>query len=172
MRTSPAPLIVAILLLFPVAAAAQTYTAALLGTNETTNCDPDGTGSATVILSGTTVSYTITVNNIVLPPTNQHIHVGAAGVDGGVLIALPGTWVGNQLVGSTTASATDIAAIQANPAGHYVNVHNSPCPGGAVRGQLQFASSSTTIPTMSTWMLMALGAVMAVAGFLAVRKMA
>ena len=171
MRTSPARLFFALLLLFPLTAAAQTYNAVLLGSNETTNCDPDGTGNATVVFNGNQVTYSIVVNNVVLPPTMQHIHIGAAGTNGIIVVDLPGTWVGNSLTGTTTGDPTVIAAIHANPAGYYVNVHNGPCGGGVVRGQLQFVSASTSIPTFSTWVLMALAGVLAVAGFVTMKRM-
>ena len=170
MRTSPPRLLFVIfLLLVPVAASAQTYNAVLLGTNETTNCDPDGTGNATVVFNGNSVSYAITVNNV-SPPTMQHIHIGAAGTNGIIVINLPGTWAGNSLSGSTTADPAVVAQIHANPAGYYLNVHNGPCPGGVVRGQLQFVSAATTIPTLSTWTLIAMIGVLAIAGLIAVRK--
>ena len=170
MRTSPPRLFLAIVfLLIPLAASAQTYNAVLLGTNETSNCDPDGTGNATLVFNGNQVTYAIVVNNIVLPPTMQHIHIGAAGVDGGVEVNLPGTWVGNSLNGTTTADPAGTRP-GTNPAGYYVNVHNNPCPGGAVRGQLVFASTSTSIPTFSTWTLLALIGVLSVAGIVAIRK--
>src|SRR5687767_10887453 len=120
MRISPARLLfVLIFLLIPTAVFGQTYNAVLLGTNETTNCDPDGTGNATVVFNGTQVTYSITVANV-LPPTIQHIHIGGAGVNGVIVIDFPGTWVGNQLNGTTTGDPAVIAAIHANPAGYYV----------------------------------------------------
>ena len=170
MRNSLPRLVLPFLLLFPVAAAAQTYTATLLGSNETSNCDPDGTGNATVVFNGTMVTYTINVANVVLPPTMQHIHIGAAGVDGIVVVNLPGTWVGGSLTGTTTGDPAVIAAIHANPAGYYVNVHNTPCPGGVVRGQLVFQSAATSIPTFSGGILLLLVAVLGVAGMIALKR--
>lgn len=167
MRSSPGRFLLAFLLFFPVVAFGQTYTATLLGTNETSNCDPDGTGDATITFTGTTLTYTINVANVELPPTNQHIHVGAAGVDGGVFIGLTGTWVGGTLTGTTTADQATVDAIHANPAGYYVNVHNTPCPGGVVRGQMVLASA---IPTFSTGMILLLGAVLALAGLIVLKR--
>src|SRR5688500_2072388 len=109
MRNSLPRLLLAFLLLFPVAAMAQTYTATLLGSNEVPVCDADGTGNATVVFNGTTVTYTINVANIVLPPTMQHIHIGAAGVNGIIVVDLPGTWVGGSLTGTTTGDPAVIA---------------------------------------------------------------
>lgn len=161
MRSRVHWILVLVLLFLATSAAAQTFNATLLGSNEVPPCDLDGTGSATITFVGTTVNYTIVVNNITLPPTAQHIHVGAAGVNGAIVVSLPGTWVGNTLVGSTTAAPATIAAIQADPAGYYVNVHTTDCPGGAVRGQL---ASTAGIPTASTWGLIALALTLAVAG--------
>ena len=164
-------LFLAILMVLPATVDAQTYTAALLGSNETTNCDPDGTGSATIVFSGTTVAYTITVANVELPSTGQHIHIGAPGVNGPVSIGLPGSFVGNTLTGTTTGDPAVIAAIHADPAGYYVNVHNTPCPGGVVRGQLQFVSAATNIPTFSGGILLLMVGVLAVAGTLALKRL-
>lgn len=157
----------------PVAFAQTTLTATLSGANEVPPADPDGTGSATITFSGTTLTYTITANNIDAP-TAQHIHTGAAGVNGPIVVNLPGVWVGAgqgpwTLAGTTTTTLAIANAIQSNPAGHYVNVHNTPFPGGAIRGQL--ALSGTAVPSASTWGLFALAAMLAVAGLLIVRRL-
>src|SRR5688500_3545151 len=149
------------------AAQAQTFVANLTGAQEVPPADPDGTGTATIIIAGTTVNYTITVNNIT-PPIAQHIHVGAAGVNGPIVVNLPGTWVGNTLVGVTTTTPAQAAAIIANPSGFYVNVHTNDFPGGAVRGQL--ALSQTAVPTLSVWMLAAMAAVLAGVALLVVAR--
>lgn len=152
--------------LFAATASAQTFVANLTGAQEVPPADPDGTGTATVRIVGTTVNYQITVANID-PPTAQHIHSGAAGVNGPIVVDLPGTWVGNTLTGTTTTDAATAAAIIANPAAFYVNVHNGPFPGGAIRGQLALAS---VIPTTSTWGLILLGIALATAAVLVVRR--
>lgn len=160
-----------LLLLFATVASAQTFEANLSGASEVPGPgDPDGTGFATITIVGTTVNYTITVNNITLPPSGQHIHVGAAGVSGPILVNLPGTWVGNTLVGSTTAAPATIAAIVANPGGHYVNVHTTDFPAGAVRGQLAAAAPAPAIPAASTLGLLAMAVILAVAGAFLVRR--
>ena len=43
----------------------------------------------------------------------------------------------SQSLPQVTTSAANIAAILANPAGHYFNVHTALNGGGAIRGQLQ-----------------------------------
>jgi hypothetical protein len=166
----------ALVLLVLVAAApavyGQQFVANLAGTNEVPPADLDGNGTALVTIAGTTVSYEIVVNNIAAP-TAQHIHSGVAGVNGPIVVGLTGTWSGSgngpwTLVGATTTDAATAAAIVANPAAFYVNVHNADFPGGAVRGQL--AAFAGNIPTASTMGLFALIAAMAVAGLLIMRR--
>ena len=76
-----------------------------------------------------------------------HIHTGAAGVSGGVLIdsgLTPGTAVtlangSGNLDLNNTVSAQGVSQIQAiidNPANFYYNIHSNLNPGGVVRGQL------------------------------------
>jgi hypothetical protein len=102
--------------------------------------DPDGTanGSLTIDSSTNAISWDITYYRIATPLTGFHIHPGMAGTSGSVLVSLGTTTTGGAgtLVGSTTTTATNIANILANPIGFYVNIHNGPFSGGAVRSQL------------------------------------
>lgn len=108
--------------------------ATLSGANEVPSADPDGTGFAEVTLNQGQgeVCWNITVNNIDLPVAADHIHRGAAGVNGPVVVSFSG-----QLSGCTTGVDEElIKDIRQNPENYYVNVHNAPFPGGAIRGQL------------------------------------
>jgi CHRD domain len=60
----------------------------------------------------------------------QHIHTGAAGATGGVLVPF------DTLDSCTTVSADTVTSILANPAGFYFNIHTTTSPTGAARGQL------------------------------------
>ena len=93
--------------------------------------DPDGSGTATVTLNPGQgeVCWDITVSGVDTI-TAAHIHVGEAGVAGGVVVPLSPT------SGCTSADLDLIKAIIQNPEGYYVNVHNAPFPAGALRGQL------------------------------------
>jgi hypothetical protein len=114
--------------------------AQLSGANEVpTAGDPDGTGGSTVsiaVLSDTEaeVCWDLAYSGIDAP-TAAHIHRGAAGVAGPVVVdfGAPGA--------TSHAGCADVTAgladeIVAGPAGFYVNVHNGAFPGGALRGQL------------------------------------
>lgn len=99
--------------------------------------DPEGTGSATVKVDAEDgkVCYTITVDNITEPKAS-HIHEGAAGASGAIVITFDPTKIGKGedcLTGQTTE---DLQRIVDNPAGFYVNVHTADFQAGAVRGQL------------------------------------
>jgi CHRD domain-containing protein len=169
MKTRGQWLFLVLFFMFSGSAAAQTFTAALSGANEVPPADPDGSGTAVVTLVGTTVTFSITVANITLPPDAQHIHSGVAGVNGPIVIGFPGVWVGNTLTGTTTTDAATAAAIVANPAAFYVNVHTSDFPGGAIRGQL-VAAATSGIPTASTWALILLAAALGLAGIFIARN--
>ena len=98
--------------------------------------DADGTGSATVTIdpAKSEVCYTLKVSGIE-PATMAHIHKGAAGVSGPVVVPLDAPTSGTAQ-GCKPAAAEVIAAIVASPADYYVNVHNATFPKGAIRGQL------------------------------------
>jgi CHRD domain len=118
----------------------STYTALLTGANETPNpADPDGVGFAVITLDpgAGTITFTAFEQNIATP-TASHIHRGAAGVTGPVVIPFNKPFNN----GVSTDTLTGIAAglmtdIIANPPGFYFNIHNADFPGGAIRGQLR-----------------------------------
>ena len=97
--------------------------------------DPDGSGSATVIvIPPETICYTLTAEGIA-PAQAAHIHVGSAGVAGPVVTELEAPAFGVS-GGCTTADPALVSKLVANPSLYYVNVHNVPYPDGAIRGQL------------------------------------
>lgn len=108
----------------------------LSGANEVGGGDTDGEGEARVWLDADEgeVCFRIKVEDIATPRA-AHIHDGVAGMNGGVVVDLE---IGeNGLRGCVEASADLIEAIEDDPSGFYVNVHNADFPGGAVRGQLE-----------------------------------
>ena len=97
--------------------------------------DPDGSGVAYLTLNQgrSQVCFVIEVADIATP-TAAHIHVGEAGMPGGVVVNFD--VAGNGLSGCVNADPAVIKAVRQSPAGYYVNVHNADFPPGAVRGQL------------------------------------
>jgi hypothetical protein len=133
-------------LLLPIVAAGQTYTAGLSGANEVGSAgDPDGAGLAIITINGTQVAYTILVSGVDAP-TAAHIHRGAAGVNGDIVVNFNPSFVAGSAFGTVNATQEIVNEITANPAGFYVNVHNGPFPNGAVRGQLTGAGAATYFP--------------------------
>jgi len=118
----------------PALAADPVKLQAILGGSA--DSDADGTGSATVTIdpAKSEVCYTLKVSGIE-PATMAHIHKGAAGVSGPVVVPLDAPTSGTAQ-GCKPAAAEVIAAIVASPADYYVNVHNATFPKGAIRGQL------------------------------------
>ena len=100
--------------------------------------DPDGYGSATVIIRGTTLCFGITVDGVD-QPILAHIHQAPAGVNGDIVIPLIPPPNGNPGTSSRCIHGLDAALltdIQSHATGFYVNVHTENFPAGAVRGQL------------------------------------
>ena len=103
---------------------------------------PEGTnttGSGTVHLRLTPeqqLCFVIHVSGIELPATAAHIHRGAAGVTGPIVVQLMPPNASGDSSGCTHAPRDLISAILQHPADYYVNVHNVRYPDGAVRGQL------------------------------------
>ena len=118
-------------------AGSRTYTLKMTGAAETPAGAPGGTAKAVVTLSTKTgkVCWTFTSLSGFSNPTFAHIHLGAAGKAGNIVLPLS---TGTTLLtkGCVPASTTLISAIAANPHGYYVNIHSKKYPGGAVRVQL------------------------------------
>ena len=94
--------------------------------------DPDGFGTATLMIDdvANTITWEITVGNILLPPIGAHIHQGAVGTNGPIRIDF------NAQLSGTNLADPDLVTLLGNPTGFYVNVHNEQFSSGAIRGQL------------------------------------
>jgi hypothetical protein len=140
------------------------YSASLFGANECAlvsgsfACgsfgDPDGFGGATVMIDNltNTVTWSIVPLNIE-PAVAAHIHLGAAGTNGSVIIDFSGAMTGS-IVDSDAGSITPL-----NFADKYVNVHTASFPGGAIRGQLAYVTTvNPPVPEPATYALLLAGA--------------
>jgi CHRD domain-containing protein len=112
----------------------------------TFNVTRDGTGAIT---SGTAdFHFQLTGFPSSTTIIAAHIHPGAAGVNGGVIVSTgivagsPVTQDNGVMSFSTTGVPVPTATLQSivnNPAGFYFNVHSPTNPGGVARGQLSRA---------------------------------
>ncbi|HWC11548.1 MAG TPA: CHRD domain-containing protein [Acidimicrobiales bacterium] len=119
----------------PAEARATTFTVTMTGAEELPPGDPDGVGTARFTIDPATdrICFVLLASGVDLPIHAAHIHLGGAGEIGSPVVNLPPMPTG-RAAGCVTDPDAD--AIVANPAGYYVNVHNSPYPFGALRAQL------------------------------------
>ena len=143
----------------PSAPVKPTFTADLRPSNETTavtNAEASGSGTATITFDVTkdaagnilTSNATFVVNMSAFPAgtaiTGAHIHPGAAGTAGSVIISTA-LAAGEVVLASGSGSFTKVVTgidtavtqnIINNPAGFYFNIHTAANAGGVARGQL------------------------------------
>jgi hypothetical protein len=126
-------------------AANTPYVAQLSGANESPIGDTDAVGGAAVtfdIIQGTTITaevcWDLSYSGLTGTPILAHIHRGAAGVNGTIVIPfLPFTDLGPTSASGCAAVDPALATeIMTTPANFYVNVHTTDFTGGAIRGQL------------------------------------
>jgi hypothetical protein len=105
----------------------------LKGTSE-----PNATGTAVLRIrkDAGLICYRLRAANVTLPTVAAHIHKGAAGVNGPVVVPLTAPGADGTSSGCVTVAAPLIDDILANRAGYYVNVHTKEHPAGAIRSQL------------------------------------
>ncbi len=98
--------------------------------------DLDGSGTADLRLNSGQEEICFELNAVGIEPAGAaHIHIGPAGQNGRVVVGLLPPTTGSSS-GCVHADRELIKAIRSNPENYYVNVHNQPFPGGALRGQL------------------------------------
>lgn len=120
------------------AAAAQTMTASMNGSREVPKGDRDGRATARITTDARRgrVCYRISLKNVGVVGAG-HIHKGAAGKAGPIVVAFFAKPTRRPNGCATGVSKSLIRAIERNPRQYYVNVHNKRYPAGAVRGQLR-----------------------------------
>ncbi len=98
--------------------------------------DAAAKGSFTGTLKGTKLKWKLTYSGLTGPASAAHIHLGAMGKAGGVVVALCGP-CHSGMTGTATISASLLKKIDRHLA--YVNVHTAKNQNGEIRGQLAAA---------------------------------
>lgn len=127
------------------------YTASLSGSAEVPPRTTTATGTATFVEEDGAIDYEVIVNGITAV-TASHIHLGAAGSNGGVIVPLfggpvtgaltgrlaAGTITQSSIVGLSGAAAISMDSLRTlmRNGNAYVNVHSTTYPGGELRGQI------------------------------------
>ncbi len=148
MRTRGARLaLVAGLFLSSTASSQSLFEAELTGAAEVPGPGmPHGSALAALTVEGRTLTLTITPNGFT-DRMAVHIHKGAAGVAGRLLVEFPWTSADDGSPATVTAQAPATFAVKAaaNPEHYYAEIHSTRYPAGAARGQLR-ARPSTAWP--------------------------
>lgn len=128
----------------PALAATSSSSATLSGSAEVGKPgDASATGSATVTADSASGRVCATVTSDIKGAVAMHIHQGAAGANGPVVVTLDAKKIG---AGKACVPAKGVAAqLAADPSGFYVNIHTATHPDGALRGQL--AAAAAPAPT-------------------------
>lgn len=93
-------------------------------------------GSFTATLSGNTLRWKLTYADLTGPALQAHIHVGAKGKSGNVVVALCGAKPACKSGLTGTAKVTSQLRTWFSKHLLYVNVHTAKNPAGEIRGQL------------------------------------
>lgn len=98
-------------------------------------------GKFTGTLTGNKLAWKLTYKKLSGPAGAAHIHVGARGTAGDVVVALCGTAPActSGMTGTLTLTAAQAKALKAG--GYYVNVHTAANPAGEIRGQIAKVAS-------------------------------
>ena len=143
-----------------VQAATVTFTSTINGGNSVPANASTATGTALMSFDDMTNLFNLSIDLVGLTKTtltNSHIHLGASGATGGVILGLgagsspnwtnTATGMSLALTGQTFPAANVADLIAGNT---YLNFHTAAFPGGEIRGQL--VAAPVPIPA-AAWLL-------------------
>jgi Cu/Zn superoxide dismutase len=115
-----------------------TLVAGMSGSQEVPEVTTDarGLGIFHYTLGQLTLDVNVQVTELSSPITGAHLHAGAPGENGGVIIDLGGLRTGNTIQGTVDITIDNLIALITGNV--YVNVHTEDNPGGEIRGQLGY----------------------------------
>ncbi|HEX5112172.1 MAG TPA: CHRD domain-containing protein [Saprospiraceae bacterium] len=113
------------------------FTARLSGDQENPQVASDGQGVAVLTFdrTQTNVYINVSVSNLSSPITGAHIHEGAFGENGPVVLDLTSFLSGNRIKGVMRGLPNTVMS-KLLSGDYYINVHTENNPGGEIRGQL------------------------------------
>lgn len=123
--------------IFSASVKAETFFAYLEGRQEVPPVSTSAKGYARVFLDETagTITFRVVFNNLSSTQTASHIHVGAIGVAGPIVINLGDVGgTSGEITGSSAITPAQITALRQHQ--YYVNVHTTNHSAGEIRGQL------------------------------------
>lgn len=126
----------------PATADSATLVAYMTGAQERPNPgDPDGIGRAVVFINDDTNTICVATQftGIDMPLTGYHIHIAPPGAPGPIVVPFNTPTSQSDYQCRVVENEALLDNIAANPHQYYINLHNTPFPGGALRGQLQHA---------------------------------
>lgn len=141
----------------------------LSGANEVDPVTTAASGTASVALDGASVTVTGAFMGLSSDYAASHIHAGAAGVNGPVVVPLVATVDAGMLGGTWEAASntfevrpTFADSIRAGLA--YLNVHSADHPGGEIRGQIGFGTPEVVVMSIADVRAAGTGQTVTVAG--------
>jgi hypothetical protein len=110
--------------------------AAMSGAQEVPPNGSTATGTGTLVIDPRTLAASGSIKLVGMTATAAHIHIGAAGVNGGVIVGLSNGGGGVFNVPSgTVLTAEQFVAYKKREL--YFNAHSAAFPGGEIRGQIR-----------------------------------
>ncbi|MBR9861607.1 CHRD domain-containing protein [bacterium] len=117
------------------------YTARLSGSNEVPSVNTNATGVAGLIVASdfSKVNLNLTFDNLSSDLTGIHIHEGAAGTNGSVVVDLMQYLNSNQV----NAELTELEMDKLAQGMYYINIHSEDFPNGEIRAQLMLETETS-----------------------------
>jgi hypothetical protein len=116
------------------------YTAALNGFEQVPQVPSPGIANVVLQLNDVnqTLSGTGTVQFLLAPPSGFHLHNGAFGANGVIVVDIGTSAISGNTINFSNVAVANFATVKANMDARntYLNIHTTLFPGGEIRGQV------------------------------------